>query len=82
MSGFPLVSGTLRSSWYADIYQLSHRAYDISGGEPYIQGQAEYLEKAVEWARKYDIKVMIDLHGAPGSQNGFVRAVQVSQRRH
>jgi glucan 1,3-beta-glucosidase len=46
-------------------------AYDISGGEPYIQGQAEYLDRVIEWARNYNVKVMIDLHGAPGSQNGY-----------
>ncbi|KAI0036399.1 exo-beta-1,3-glucanase [Vararia minispora EC-137] len=46
-------------------------AWDVSGGEPYIQGQLPYLRKAVNWARKYSIKIIIDLHGAPGSQNGF-----------
>ena len=45
-------------------------AWDVSGGEPYIQGQLPYLRKAITWARKYGIKVIIDLHGAPGSQNG------------
>ncbi|GHJ85708.1 hypothetical protein NliqN6_2110 [Naganishia liquefaciens] len=46
-------------------------AFDVSGGEPYIQGQKEYLYRAIGWARQYGIKVIIDLHGAPGSQNGF-----------
>jgi len=27
--------------------------------------------KAVTWARKYGMKVLIDVHGSPGSQNGF-----------
>ena len=40
-------------------------------GEPYIQGQLPYLDKAISWASKYGLKVIIDLHGAPGSQNGF-----------
>ena len=40
-------------------------------GEPYIQGQLAYLDKAVDWAGKYGLKVIVDLHGAPGSQNGF-----------
>jgi glucan 1,3-beta-glucosidase len=40
-------------------------------GEPYIQGQLPYLDKAVDWAGRYGLKVIIDLHGAPGSQNGF-----------
>ncbi|GLB35841.1 putative glycosyl hydrolase 5 (cellulase A) family protein [Lyophyllum shimeji] len=50
---------------------IGYWAYDVSGGEPYIQGQLPYLQKAVKWAAKYGIKVIVDLHGAPGSQNGF-----------
>ncbi|KAH8102402.1 exo-beta-1,3-glucanase [Cristinia sonorae] len=46
-------------------------AFDVSGGEPYIQGQLPYLQNAVGWARNHGIKVIVDLHGAPGSQNGF-----------
>lgn len=46
-------------------------ALDKDGTEPYPQGQYPYLFKAVEWAKKHGLKVMIDLHGAPGSQNGF-----------
>lgn len=26
--------------------------------------------RAISWAAKYDIGVLVDLHGAPGSQNG------------
>lgn len=37
--------------------------------EPYI-GSVEYLDKAFAWAEKHDIKVLVSLHGAPGSQNG------------
>ncbi|KAI9876945.1 MAG: exo-1,3-beta-glucanase [Pleopsidium flavum] len=40
-------------------------------GEPYVQGQLPILDKAIGWARSAGLKVMIDLHGAPGSQNGF-----------
>ncbi|KAF8971705.1 glycoside hydrolase family 5 protein [Flammula alnicola] len=46
-------------------------AFELRGGEPYIQGQLPYLQKAVTWAQKYNIKVIVDLHGVPGSQNGF-----------
>ncbi|KAF8910117.1 glycoside hydrolase family 5 protein [Gymnopilus junonius] len=45
-------------------------AFDVSGGEPYVQGQLPYLSKAVSWAQTYGLKVIVDLHGAPGSQNG------------
>ncbi|KAL5638947.1 hypothetical protein ACGC1H_003349 [Rhizoctonia solani] len=50
---------------------IGYWAFDISGGEPYHQGQYPYLLKAVQWARNHGIKVLVDLHGAPGSQNGF-----------
>ena len=40
-------------------------------GEPYITGQAVYIDNAIDWARDLGLKVWIDLHGAPGSQNGF-----------
>ena len=36
-----------------------------------MQGQAEYLDQAIGWAKTYGLKVQIDLHGAPGSQNGY-----------
>ena len=39
--------------------------------DPYIQGAAPYLDQAISWARETGLKVWIDLHGAPGSQNGF-----------
>ena len=40
-------------------------------GDPYVQGAYDYLGKAIGWAGDNGINVMIDLHGAPGSQNGF-----------
>jgi len=42
-------------------------------GTPYVGGAAEYLDRAVEWARATTppLTIMIDLHGVPGSQNGF-----------
>lgn len=30
-----------------------------------------YLDNAMNWAEKHNIRVLIDLHGARGSQNGF-----------
>ncbi|KAJ4371286.1 glucan exo-1,3-beta-glucosidase [Neocucurbitaria cava] len=38
---------------------------------PYAQGAAPYLDSAIDWARQTGLKVVIDLHGAPKSQNGF-----------
>ncbi|GMM38455.1 glucan 1,3-beta-glucosidase [Saccharomycopsis crataegensis] len=40
-------------------------------GDPYVQGQLPYLDQALEWCAKYNIQAWIDLHGVPGSQNGF-----------
>lgn len=43
-----------------------------SANEPYvISNQTAYIERAVDWCKKYGLQVMIDLHGVPGSQNGF-----------
>lgn len=38
--------------------------------EPYI-GCVEELDKAFAWAKRYGLKILIDLHTVPGSQNGF-----------
>ena len=46
-------------------------AYQKVDGDPYIQGAADYIDKAIGWARSTGLKVHIDLHGAPGSQNGY-----------
>nr|POE99368.1 glucan 1,3-beta-glucosidase [Quercus suber] len=40
-------------------------------GDPYIQGAYDHLSNALDWANDNGLKVLIDLHGAPGSQNGF-----------
>ena len=40
-------------------------------GTPYITGADAYLEKAIGWARNSGMKVCVDMHGSPGSQNGF-----------
>ncbi|TKA33224.1 hypothetical protein B0A50_00777 [Salinomyces thailandicus] len=49
---------------------IGYWAYDDSYGA-YSSGAAYYLDLAIEWARHTGLKVLIDLHGAPGSQNGF-----------
>ncbi|KII89968.1 glycoside hydrolase family 5 protein [Plicaturopsis crispa FD-325 SS-3] len=38
---------------------------------PYIPGAWTYLLRALNWAKSRGIHVILDLHGAPGSQNGF-----------
>ena len=45
--------------------------YFIFGDCPPYPGCAEYLDRALNWASKYGLKVLIDLHTVPGSQNGY-----------
>ena len=49
---------------------VGYWAYDTLGS-PYAKGAAPYVDAALDWARAAGLKVMIDLHGAPGSQNGY-----------
>ncbi len=45
------------------------------GGAPALPGEAlgcvGFLDRAMQWAEKYGLKVLIDLHTTPGNQNGF-----------
>ncbi|KAJ1675171.1 hypothetical protein EV182_001785 [Spiromyces aspiralis] len=50
---------------------VGYWAFTIEDGEPYVDGQAEYIEKAIKWSASAGLKVILDLHGVPGSQNGF-----------
>ncbi|KAK9461717.1 glycoside hydrolase superfamily [Lipomyces oligophaga] len=50
---------------------VGYWAFMLMDGDPYVQGQLTYLEQALQWAREANIKVWIDIHGMPGSQNGF-----------
>lgn len=38
---------------------------------PYTPGAWPYFLQALGWARNHSIHVIVDLHGAPGSQNGY-----------
>ena len=38
---------------------------------PFVNGGIEILDKAFDWAEKYNLNIVIDLHTAPGCQNGF-----------
>ncbi|OMO94249.1 Glycoside hydrolase, family 5 [Corchorus olitorius] len=38
---------------------------------PYVGGSLKALDNAFLWSQKYGLKVIIDLHAAPGSQNGY-----------
>ncbi|THU45223.1 hypothetical protein C4D60_Mb02t15590 [Musa balbisiana] len=46
-------------------------AGDRSPPSPFVGGSLGALDNAFTWADKYNLKVIIDLHAAPGSQNGY-----------
>ncbi|KAL9585223.1 MAG: hypothetical protein Q9212_001653 [Teloschistes hypoglaucus] len=56
---------------------VGYWAYKKFDNDPYIQGAAPYVDKAIDWARQTGLKVWIDLHGAPLSQNGFDNSGQL-----
>ena len=43
----------------------------IFGDSPIYYHNISHLDRGMDLASKYGLKVLIDLHGAPGSQNGF-----------
>lgn len=45
--------------------------YFVFGDCPPYIGCTKELDNAFEWAKKYSLKILIDLHTAPLSQNGF-----------
>jgi glucan 1,3-beta-glucosidase len=47
-----------------------HRAYGAAA-YPYVAGGLEILDRAFDWAETYRMQVVLDLHAAPGCQNGF-----------
>ncbi|KAL9097739.1 MAG: hypothetical protein Q9165_000065 [Trypethelium subeluteriae] len=72
------------SSWFTeqDVIQIKNWGFNAMRipigfwafetlGSPYKMGAQIYLDKAIEWARTHGLKVWVDHHGVPGSQNGF-----------
>ncbi|GAM83624.1 hypothetical protein ANO11243_016120 [Dothideomycetidae sp. 11243] len=50
---------------------IGYWAYSSKVQAPYLKGADAYLAKAIGWCRTHGLKVLIDLHGVPGSQNGW-----------
>ncbi|PHH78536.1 hypothetical protein CDD82_3003 [Ophiocordyceps australis] len=51
---------------------FSYWAVQVYTGDAYIYRTSwRYLLRGIEWARKYGLRVSLDLHGLPGSQNGW-----------
>ena len=53
-------------------------AYDNANTD-YKLGADAYLEQAIEWARAENVRVWIDCHGSPGSQNGLEHSGHVTE---
>ncbi|EPS44393.1 hypothetical protein H072_1582 [Dactylellina haptotyla CBS 200.50] len=50
------------SYWAVEVFDDDSYVYRISW---------RYLLRGIEWARKYGLRIKLDLHGLPGSQNGW-----------
>lgn len=47
-----------------------HRSYGAVK-HPFVTGGIDILDRAFDWADDYGLRIMLDLHAAPGCQNGF-----------
>ncbi|KAI6043138.1 exo-beta-1,3-glucanase [Pisolithus marmoratus] len=51
---------------------LPYWAIETREGEPFLPKTAwTYFLKAIQWARKYGLRINLDFHALPGSQNGW-----------
>ena len=51
---------------------FSYWALETYDDDPYVERVSwRYLLRSIEWARKYGLRVNLDVHGLPGSQNGW-----------
>jgi glucan 1,3-beta-glucosidase len=48
--------------------------YWLFGDEAPYAATVKYVDKAFTWAKKHKIKILLDLHGAPSSQNGKIHS--------
>ena len=58
------------ASWGLNAVRIPVPYFIFGDREPFI-GCMEELDKAFNWAEKYGLQILIDLHTAPDSQNGF-----------
>lgn len=47
-----------------------HRSYGANK-HPFVTGGIDVLDRAMAWAQEFNLRVVLDLHAAPGCQNGF-----------
>ncbi|KAI8801956.1 glycoside hydrolase superfamily [Cladochytrium replicatum] len=69
-------------------YKLNHVRLPIGwwaipniglSGTPYVSNSWDYVIKAVGWCRKYGLKMILDIHSAPGEQNPWNHAGREKQ---
>lgn len=59
---------------------IPHWAIETYPGEPFLEGVSwKYIVRALGWARKYGLRVNLDLHTVPGSQNGWNHSGKLAQ---
>jgi glucan 1,3-beta-glucosidase len=47
-----------------------HRSYGEER-HPFVVGGLDIVDQVFAWAKEFDLRVILDLHAAPGCQNGF-----------
>ncbi|PFH46075.1 glycoside hydrolase family 5 protein [Amanita thiersii Skay4041] len=58
---------------------LAFWAIETWEGEPFLTRTSwKYFLQILDWARKYGLRVCLDLHAVPGSQNGYNHSGRVS----
>ncbi|KAJ9060069.1 hypothetical protein DSO57_1034839 [Entomophthora muscae] len=60
---------------------VGYWAFNKTKKEPFIDGSLQHLIRGVKLARQHEIKVMVDIHGAPLSQNGFDNSGRAGKAR-
>eukprot|EP01080_Neovahlkampfia_damariscottae_P003167 gene3167-5483_t len=50
---------------------IGYWMFDVKPEEPWISTSLPYLLTGLKWLKQSNIRVILDLHGAPGGQNGF-----------
>lgn len=45
--------------------------YGVFGDRPPLVGAIEYVDMAMDWAERYGLQILLDLHTVPYSQNGY-----------
>lgn len=54
---------------------IGYWAVSKFGNDPYVDGQLEYMDRAITWARETGLKVLVDLHGGMLAQQNTRRDI-------